>query len=138
MNVSKVLFVLAMLVGSVVSAEEYAVIVNPGNAAMLSKDLVSSYYMGDIKAWTGGLPVRLLDLPLDSAVRVAFDKNVLGKSTQQMKDLWMKNAMSGKADPPKEMSSDADVKSAVASSRYAMGYIKAANVDDTVKVILKF
>jgi len=138
MNIAKILFVFTMLLGGVAAAEEYAVIVNPGNEAKLSKDLVMSYYMGDIKAWTGGLPVRLLDLPSDSPVRSAFDKNVLGKSQQQMKDLWMKNAMAGKADPPKEMESVADVKKAVASSRYAMGYIKAVDVDDTVKVILKF
>jgi len=127
-----------MLFSGMAQAEEYAVIINPGNTATLSKDLVTSYYMGDIKAWAGGLPVKLLGLPADNAVRSAFDKNVLGKTAMQMKDLWMKNTMAGKADPPKEMDSDVEVKKAVASSRYAMGYIKAANVDDTVKVILKF
>jgi len=137
MKLSTVLFIAITFIAGVTQAEDIVVIINPKNEAKLSKELVMSYYMGDAKAWTGGVPVRLLDLPPDSSTRAAFDKLALGKSTQQMKDIWMKNATSGKAEPPKEMDSDAEVKKAVASSRMAMGYIKASSVDDTVKVALQ-
>jgi len=137
MKLSTALFVLITSIAGVAQAEDIVVINNPKNEAKLSKELVMSYYMGDAKAWTGGIPVRLLDLPSDSPTRAAFDKVVLGKSTQQMKDIWMKNATSGKAEPPKEMDDDAEMKKAVASSRMAIGYIKASSVDDTVKVALQ-
>jgi len=137
MKLSTALLVVITLMAGVAQAEGIVVIVNPKNEAKLNKDLVASYYIGDAKAWTGGVPIRLLDLPMDSAVRATFDKLVLGKSTQQMKDIWMKNAMMGKAEPPKELASDADVKKAVAESRMSMGYIKASSVDDSVRVALE-
>jgi len=137
MKLSTALLVVITLMAGVAQAEGIVVIVNPKNEAKLNKDLVASYYIGDAKAWTGGVPIRLLDLPMDSAVRATFDKLVLGKTTQQMKDIWMKNAMMGKAEPPKELASDADVKKAVAESRMSMGYIKASSVDDSVRVALE-
>jgi ABC-type phosphate transport system substrate-binding protein len=132
------LFAVVMLASGMAYAEDIVVIINPKNEAKLSKELVASYYMGDAKAWTGGIPIKLLDQPIDSSIRISFDKAVLGKTTHQMKELWMKNAMMGKAEPPQEVDNDAEVKKSVASSRLAMGYIKASSVDDTVKVAIKF
>jgi ABC-type phosphate transport system substrate-binding protein len=119
-------------------AGDIAVIVNPANPAILTKGLVVSYYLGESKSWSGGVPVKLLELPPDNPARVAFDKDVLGRSAQQLKDLWSQNSLSGKAIPPKELASDEEVKKAVSSSKIAIGYIKASSVDDTVKVALTF
>lgn len=117
-------------------AGDVVVIINPANPAVLTKELVVSYYLGESKSWSGGVPVKLLELPADSPTRAAFEKEVLGKSTQQLKDLWSQNALSGKAIPPKDVTSDEEMKKAVSSSRIAIGYIKASSVDGTVKVAL--
>lgn len=134
MKLSTLLFIAMTLAASTVWAEDMVVIVNPKNETKLTREIVASFYMGDAKAWPGGLPVKLLDLPEDSSGRTAFDKLIVGKSVQQLKDIWMKNTMAGKADPPKQMDNDAEVKKAVAASRYAMGYIKASSVDESVRV----
>ncbi len=127
----------AMIFSGSVMAEQIVVIINPGNEAKnISRERIASYYLGEEKSWIGGMPVKLLDLPTDSAVRAAFAKNILGKSVQQMKDLWSQNALSGKASPPKELASDEEVKKAVSSSKLAIGYIRESSVDDTVKVAL--
>jgi ABC-type phosphate transport system substrate-binding protein len=126
----------AMIFSGSAMAEQIVVIVNLGNDAKISRERITSYYLGEEKSWIGGLPVKLLDLPTDSATRATFAREVLGKSIQQMKDLWSQNVLSGKASPPKELASDEEVKKAVSSSKLAIGYIKASSLDDTVKVAL--
>jgi ABC-type phosphate transport system substrate-binding protein len=126
----------AMIFSGSAMAEQIVVIVNLGNDAKISRERITSYYLGEEKSWIGGLPVKLLDLPTDSATRATFAKEVLGKSIQQTKDLWSQNVLSGKASPPKEMASDEEVKKAVSSSKLAIGYIKASSLDDTVKAAL--
>jgi len=131
---------LSLIAGVIVAgpalAGDLVVIVNPANPAVLTKELVVSYYLGESKSWSGGVPVKLLELSSDSPTRAAFDKEVLGKSAQQLKDIWAQNSLSGKAIPPKDVASDEEMKKAVSSSRIAIGYIKASSVDDTVKVAL--
>jgi ABC-type phosphate transport system substrate-binding protein len=126
----------AMIFSGSAMAEQIVVIVNLGNDAKISRERITSYYLGEEKSWIGGLPVKLLDLPTDSATRATFAREVLGKSIQQMKDLWSQNVLSGKASPPKELASDEEVKKAVSSSKLAIGYIKASSLDDTVKAAL--
>jgi ABC-type phosphate transport system substrate-binding protein len=117
-------------------AGDMVVIVNPANPVVLSKSLVVSYYLGESKSWIGGVPIKLLELSPDNPTRVAFDKDVLGKSTQQLKDIWSQNSLSGKAIAPRVLTSDEEVKKAVSASKIAIGYIKASSVDDTVRVAL--
>lgn len=117
-------------------AGDMVVIVNPANPAILSKGLVVSYYLGESRSWSGGVPIKLLELSPDNPTRAAFDRDVLGKSTQQLKDIWSQNSLSGKAIPPRDLTSDEEVKKAVSASKIAIGYIKASSVDDTVRVAL--
>lgn len=125
-----------LLLAGTAPAGDLVVIVNPANRAILTKELVVSYYLGESKSWSGGVPIKLLELSPDDPTRATFDKTVLGKTTQQLHDIWAQNSLSGKAIPPKELTSDEEVKKAVSSSKIAIGYIKASSVDDTVKVAL--
>jgi ABC-type phosphate transport system substrate-binding protein len=118
-------------------AGDIVVIVNKANDIPVSKELVTSFYLGEAKMWPGARPILLLDQPAESAQRAAFDKEVLGKTVRQVKDLWSQLAMSGKSSPPKEVASDDEVKKLVSEGRYAIGYINAKSVDDTVKVVAK-
>ena len=137
MNRSTIALFATLLFSGTLMAEPMVVIVNLKNETKsLTKERVASYYLGEEKSWIGGLPVRLLDLPADSAERATFAKEVLGKSVQQLRDLWAQNELSGKASPPKELASDAEVKKMVSESRAAIGYIKASSLDDTVKLAI--
>jgi ABC-type phosphate transport system substrate-binding protein len=118
-------------------AADVVVIVSKDNDVPIGKELVTSFYLGEAKMWPGARPLVLLDQPAESPQRVAFDKDYLGKSVRQVKDLWTQLATAGKATPPREVPSDEDVKKAVSQNRYAIGYISAKSVDDTVKVVGK-
>lgn len=118
-------------------AGDMVVIVNKGNEARVSKELVASYYLGEAKQWLGGRPVAAIDLPLSNPERAAFCRAFLGMDAHQVKTIVSQNTVSGKANPPREVATDDEVKKAVSSSLMAIGYIKASSVDDTVKVVLK-
>jgi ABC-type phosphate transport system substrate-binding protein len=78
----------------------------------------------------------LLDQGESSAVREQFYTKVTGKSASQVKAAWSRLVFSGKATPPKEIASSAEVKQLVASNPNAVGYIEKSAVDATVKVLL--
>lgn len=53
------------------------------------------------------------------------------------KAYWSKMIFSGKAVPPKELANDAAVKAHVKANPDAVGYIDAASVDGSIKVLLR-
>ena len=67
----------------------------------------------------------------------AEHKKVTGKDAAQMKAYWSQLMFTGKAQKPKKVAGDDAVKKAVAATPGAIGYIDAAAVDASVKVVLK-
>lgn len=70
--------------------------------------------------------------------RAAFDKSVLGKPGAELTTYWSKLIFTGKAKPPVEVGSDAEVKAKLAANPAAVGYISDAAIDGSVKVLYKF
>lgn len=113
------------------SAAEIVVIVSKQNpATRMFSEQASQFFLGKSSLFT---PVDQAD---GSAIRNEFYKKVADKDAAQVKALWSKLVFTGKATPPKEYASSADVKKAVAADPKAIGYIDKSAVDDTVKVIL--
>ena len=117
-------------------AADLPVIVNKENAGIIDQKLVADIYTGQTKLWRSGEPVLAYDLPEDAPVRAAFSTGMLGRSISNMKALAAQNLFSGKAVPPKQLVSDDEVKRAVNAHKNAIGYIKASNADESVKVVL--
>jgi ABC-type phosphate transport system substrate-binding protein len=108
-------------------------IVNKANATA-SKAAIVKLYTLETKTWPDGSPAKLYDLSAES-VRDEFCKAYTGKSADDISIIWAKAVFSGRASPPKELRSDADVKSEVARDKNAVGYVDESNVDETVKVV---
>ena len=111
-------------------AQSVAVIVNPANASAPSAEQIANIFLGKSSELTG------VDLPDSHPVRSAFYQKVTGKDGAQLKAYWAKLVFTGKAQPLKEVASDADVKKFVASNPTAIGYIDKSAVDGSVKVVL--
>ncbi len=111
-------------------AQSVAVIVNPARGAV-SADQISNVFLGKSADLTG------VDLPDGNAVRNAFYQKVTGKDGAQLKAYWAKLVFTGKAQPLKEVGSDAEVKKFVAANANAIGYIDKSAVDGSVKVVLE-
>lgn len=119
-----------MVLAQATWAQSVAVIVNPKNTTALSQDQVSGIFLGKTNELTG------VDLPDGHPVRDAFYHKVTGKDGAQLKAYWAKLVFTGKAQPLKEMASDAEVKKFVAANPTAIGYIDKGAVDGSVKVVL--
>jgi ABC-type phosphate transport system substrate-binding protein len=122
----------ALLVLSAVPAcaEVVAVVGAKSPAASMSNEQVAQFFLGKSTTMTP------IDQPDGNPVRNEFYKKVADKDASQAKALWSKLVFTGKATPPKEVASSADVKKAVAADPKAIGYIEKSAVDATVKVVL--
>jgi ABC-type phosphate transport system substrate-binding protein len=129
--------VLAALIGAAPAFAQVAVVVSPkSTVTTLTADQVSGIFLGKTNTLPSGATAVMVDLPESSATRELFYTKVTGKSGAQVKAAWSRLIFSGKATPPKELSSAADVKKFVAGNPDAIGYIEKSAVDGTVKVVL--
>ena len=116
--------------GSWAHAGDIVVVMSP-SAGALTKDQVANVYLGRNTA------LQPVDLPESSDVRQNFYKKATGRDAAQVKAVWTRLTFTGGGQPPKEVPDDAAVKKAVASDAKAIGYIKKASVDSSVKVVLE-
>ncbi|MCF8203723.1 hypothetical protein [Roseateles puraquae] len=116
---------------------QVAVVVNPKSAAAsMTADQVASIFLGKSATLPSGATAAAADQAEGSAIREQFYSKVAGKQAAQVKAAWSRLVFSGKATPPKELSSSADVKKFVAANPDAIGYIEKSAVDGSVKVVL--
>lgn len=119
------------------ASAQVAVIVNPKSAiASMSSEQVTSIFLGKSNTLPSGGTAAPVDLPEGSAVHEQFYSKASGKTSAQVKATWARLTFSGKATPPKELGSSADVKKFVASNPDAIGYIEKSAVDGSVKAVL--
>lgn len=121
----------ALLAAALPASAEIVVIVNKDNpASRMFSEQASQFFLGKSAMFT---PV---DQSEGSKIRNDFYQKVADKDPAQVKAIWSKLVFTGKATPPKEYKSNADVKKAVAEDPKAIGYIDKSAADDSVKVIL--
>jgi ABC-type phosphate transport system substrate-binding protein len=126
----------ALCMACVGAFAQVAVVVNPKSPmTSMTADQVSGIFLGKSNTLPSGGTAMPTDLPDSAATRELFYTKVTGKSTAQVKAAWSRLVFSGKATPPKELASSADVKKFVASNPDAIGYIEKSAVDSSVKVV---
>lgn len=102
----------------------------------MTKAEVKKIFAGVKLKWKDGGKIQIIDQP-ETDIGVKFYKAVLGKSHMQVHKQWLKLLLSGQASAPLKASSDAEVKKMVSRHAYAIGYIAANNLDDSVREILR-
>jgi ABC-type phosphate transport system substrate-binding protein len=129
MNIlSKTIWVAGFALAAAAANADVVVIVSAKNtASTMTPDEIANIYLGKSTAMK----------PVDNAtpVRAQFYTKVAGKDEAQVKAIWSKLVFTGKATPPKEMASSADVVKAVAADPNAIGYVDKEAVDGSVKVV---
>ncbi|MDY0743671.1 hypothetical protein SNE35_04105 [Paucibacter sp. R3-3] len=137
MNFSRILL-LALLLGAGTAAQAQVAVVVGAKSPIgnMTADQVSTIFLGKSNLLPGGGAAAAADLPESAAAREHFYSKVTGKSAAQVKAAWSRLVFSGKATPPKELASAAEVKSFVAGNPDAIGYIDKSAVDGSVKVVL--
>ncbi|ARU59412.1 ABC-type phosphate transport system, periplasmic component [Oleiphilus messinensis] len=117
------------------SFADVAIVINPGKDVTLNEKDISRIFLAKVKTFPDGTEIVPVDLPLTSAQRQLINSNLINKTESQVRAYWSKLVFTGKGLPPKELESQEAVKQMIASNANVIGYIDAALVDDTVKVV---
>ncbi|WP_062058527.1 hypothetical protein [Cellvibrio sp. OA-2007] len=117
---------------------EVAVIVHPSAAFdSLTEDDVSRIFLGKSKNFPGGAQAIPINQNEGAAARDKFNEGVCKKNSSQYKAYWSQLVFTGKGTPPKDAGDDAAVKTLIAANPNMIGYVDAAAVDASVKVVFK-
>jgi ABC-type phosphate transport system substrate-binding protein len=111
------------------AGDPIVVIVNQANPVdNLSISELKKLFLSDRSRWDTGKSVAPVILAAGAPERTVFLKIVCGMSDSDFSKYFMQAAFTGKsATPPKEVSSSAALKSFVASSPGAIGFVKAGD-----------
>lgn len=130
------LFLLLASATATASAEVVVVVSAKSAVTSLSKDQVSQLFLNKAVSFPGGGAATPVD-QAEGPARDEFYSKVTGKAPAQLKAYWAQLTFSGKAQRPKQVGTGADAKKFVAGSPSAIGYLNAADVDGSVRVVFK-
>ena len=117
-------------------APGYRVIVHRDNPAeSILRQRVSLIMLKESSRWDHGLEAKPVDLGSGSPVRESFSRAVHGRSVSSIKNYWQRQISSNRAEPPPEVSSDAEVVAYVRSHPGGIGYVSLQAKLDGVKVV---
>ncbi|HSM93182.1 MAG TPA: hypothetical protein VLT47_09860 [Anaeromyxobacteraceae bacterium] len=129
---------LALVLPAASAAADFVVVVNPSNpTSSLPRSDASRLFLRSTTQWPNGEHVKPVDLAKGSPVRAAFTKDVLGRSVGAIEQYWTQSVFSGRAVPPPEKRTDAEVIAFVRETPGAIGYVSAgANTEGVRRVTL--
>ena len=132
-----ILFMLLVCAGSAPAHAALAIIVHPSNnMSGISADQAADIYLAKVGVFPNGKRATPVDQASNNAARKKFYSVVIKKDESALRVYWSKLLFTCKAQPPRDIGDDADVKSWVASNPDAIGYVDGKFVDSTVKVLL--
>jgi ABC-type phosphate transport system substrate-binding protein len=125
---------LATLLPAVSAAADYVVVVHSSNpVASLTRTEASRLFLRSSTVWPSGEHVKPVDLAKGSPARAAFTKEILGRSMGAIDQYWTQSVFSGRAIPPPEKRSDAEVVAYVRENPGAIGYVAAGASTEGVR-----
>ena len=117
---------LAVLPSFAAPTPSYRIIVNGANQTQeIRAEELARLFLKTVRRWNGGAPVQPVDQTLTSAVRQGFTRDILGQSTGQLQEYWLKQTFSGRDFPPPVRGTDAAVVEYVRAAEGAIGYVSA-------------
>ncbi len=123
-----------VLIASSPAYAELALIAHPGNPTeALTKRQVKRIYLGKDRSFPGGGNV---DQDSGSAAREQFYAKVIKRSASKLNAYWSKRMFAGKGTPPEAVGDDGAVKAWITKHPDGLGYVDAAVLDNSVKVLL--
>ena len=102
---------------------------------VLNASQVADIFLGKSTRFPDGSVAVPIDLSEDSPLRERFYTAFAGKSPAQLKAHWSKIIFTGRGQPPRQVSSSAEAKRALAENPNAIAYIDPKQVDSSVRVL---
>ena len=121
------LVVLLMGLAPIAETADFKVVINVANPmnSITTKEL-SGLFLKKTQTWPDGRTVVAVDLKLDSPLRAEFTSVVHGKKISSIKSYWQRQIFQGRAVPPMQKASEAEVLEFVAKVPGAVGYVSSS------------
>lgn len=128
---------LALLQGSfAANAQDVVAVVSAKSPiTALNAEQVADIFLGKTGRFPDGTMAVPIDQLEDSPLRERFYAAFTGKSPAQVKAHWSKIIFTGRGQPPRQAASGVEARKWIAENPNAIGYIDAALVDASVRVI---
>jgi ABC-type phosphate transport system substrate-binding protein len=137
MKVYKLLIVAFIFFIAANMSAQVAVIANKSvSESAISASKLADIYLLKAKTWSNGKAMVPITIKSDNETVQKFFGS-MGKSSMEMKKIWMKLQLTGEGQAPEAAGSEDEVVEKVASTPGAVGFISADKVNDKVKVLLK-
>lgn len=134
----KLLLALATLLLSLpLMAGNLVVIGHPSVPDGISQNQVRDIFLGRSQQLPDGSTATPLEMSDSSPHKATFHSLYTGRSLSQLNAFWSQQVFTGRGQPPRSLDSVAAMRSTVASTPGALGYLPESEVDDSVKVILR-
>jgi hypothetical protein len=127
---------LALLLASAsLHADVVAVVSAKSPITALTKSQVGELFLGKTLRFPNGTLAVPIDHDEGTPARNEFYAAFAGKTATQVKEHWAKIIFTGRGEPPRTVSSDADVKKLLAANPDAIAYLERSAVDTSVRVV---
>jgi ABC-type phosphate transport system substrate-binding protein len=118
--------------------EVIVVIVHKANpVSRLGRDDLRPIYLLKKTAWGNGRSIEPFNLPDGANSRSTFDRAVLGMGSDEVARYWIDRRIRGDARPPRNVPSPSTIVALVAKNEDAIGYVPAADVKGSVKIVAR-
>ena len=131
-----VVIALALLGATPAPGEEIAVIVNAERAGDFDREEIAQIYLKKRRFWSDGSAILPVNHSAGAAARIDFEEAVFGGGTRRLPVYWNRAYFRGVL-PPLTLASDEAVRRFVTSEPRAIGYVRAAALDGSVRVVLR-
>ena len=120
------------------SSLPFVVVVHESNpTTSISRDELSRIFLKKITVWRTRRPVTVVDQRETARVREQFTRAVHHREVSSVASFWQQQIFAGRAVPPAQRTSDADVMAFVANNPDAIGYVSAnATLAPGVKAVV--
>ena len=88
-----------------------------------------------LKTWPNGMPVRVFVMPDDAILHTIFTKEKLNIFPYQLRAGWDKLIFSGTGQAPFLVRTEEEMRERISSTPGAIGYLKRANIDESIHVL---
>jgi ABC-type phosphate transport system substrate-binding protein len=118
------------------AAADFVLIANPSvKTSSIHRSEAARFFLRQASAWADGEHVRPVDQVRTAAVRQEFTQKILRRSLGEVETFWTQAIFSGRAVPPPQKKTDAEVLAYVRETPGAIGYVDAAAALEGVKRI---
>lgn len=121
--------------GEARAGADLSVIVHPSNHERLSLPEIAAVFTTRKQSWSSGKKIMAFNFPAKHEVRVAFDREVLRMSPDEVARYWIDRRIRGGNPPPKQVNSAQIIVRLVAKLEGAIAYVPRGLVDDSVRVL---